>query len=257
MKNFELKNKVVLITGSSSGIGKAAAAAFAKAGAHLALVARNEPALQQLRAELSGLGNKIEIFPFDLTQVEKIPALIEQVRQRLGAVDVLINNAGAGMAGLLEDCPMEEIRANFNVNFFAPLQLIRAVLPDMKQKKSGQIINLCSGLGRRGLPGYACYSSEKFAISGLTESLRLETAPWGIDVILVFPGSVSSEFNRRTQFFGTWKVPQPSVRPQPAEKIGNLILRASQQRLREVSSFGPGMLLGHLNYWFPDRKSVV
>ncbi|MBI1979731.1 MAG: SDR family NAD(P)-dependent oxidoreductase [Elusimicrobia bacterium] len=252
MKPFDLKDKVVLITGASSGIGRATAAAFAREGARIALVSRDLAQLQKTADQIKSGNGIAEIFPLDLFQIEKIPGTINSIKQKLGSVDVLVNNAAYAVLGLVEDCPVDQYRKNFEVNFFAPIALIQSVLPDMKRKLSGQIINISSGVGRRALPGVSSYSATKFALNGLTESLRLEARPYGIDVVLIFPGRVETNFHERMESYGCLDRKLPPIPMQPPEKIAQLILSASRNRRREASILGPGWIGYHLNYWAPS-----
>ncbi|OGR80659.1 MAG: hypothetical protein A3I11_05840 [Elusimicrobia bacterium RIFCSPLOWO2_02_FULL_39_32] len=251
LKSFEVKDKVVFITGASSGIGKATALAFAKRGAKIALSARDILALKAVAKEIERCGGVCSVYPLDLYKLNEIPEIIKKVKQELGGVDILINNAGYAVTGLVEDCPLEQFRKNFEMNFFAPIALIQAVLPEMKEKRSGQVINVSSGVGLRALPGVASYSATKFALNGLTESLRLEVKGFGIDVILIFPGRVETKFHERIESYGRLNRKLPPIPMQPAEKLGQFILEASEKRSRMAMIWGPGKIGYHLNYWAP------
>ncbi len=251
MKRFDIKEKVVLITGASFGIGRETAKHFANEGAKVALVARSQKELDETAREIRASGGSAESFPYDLSKIEGIPKLAQQVKSKLGPVDVLVNNAGYAVTGLVEDCPIEQYRKNFEVNFYAPLALIQAILPDMKQKGEGQIINVSSGVGRRALPGVSSYCATKFALCGLTESLRLEVKRYGIDVLVIFPGRVESKFHERIESYGKLNRKLPPISMKPAEEVGKFILRASKNRKRSATVFGPGMIGYHLNYWAP------
>lgn len=251
MAKFDPKGKVVLITGASVGIGRETAFAFAKAGAKVALTARGQKDLESAAAKIRGEGGSVEIFPHDLNDLAGIPKLVQSVREKLGPIDVLINNAAYAVTGLVEDCPIEQYRKNFEVNFYAPVALIQAVLPDMKRKGGGQIINVSSGVGRRALPGVSPYCATKFALCGMSESLRLEVKRYGVDVIVIFPGRVESQFHKRIESYGKLNRKLPPIPMQPAEKIGKFILDASICRKREATVFGPGKIGFHLNYFAP------
>ncbi len=252
MKKFETRAKVILITGASSGIGRSSALLFAREGGKVALVSRNANALRDVQEEIHSSGGEACSFPFDLSQTDKILEIVKEIKEKMGPIDILINNAGYAVTGLVEDCPVEEYQKNFDVNFFAPIALIQAVLPDMKKKKMGQIINVSSGVGRRALPGVSAYSSTKFALNGLTESLRLEVKQFGIDVITIFPGRVESHFHERIEAYGRLNRKLPPIKTHPASKIAQMILEASQRKLREATAWGPGAIGYHLNYWFPQ-----
>ena len=121
----------------------------------------------------------------------------------------------------------------------------------MKAQRSGQIINVSSGVGKRALPGFSSYSATKFALNGFTESLRLEVRPFGIDVILISPGRVASDFHHRIEFYGRWKMDLPPMQMRSPGRIADLILDASKNRSRERIVWGPGLAGYHLNYWSP------
>ncbi|OGR87510.1 MAG: hypothetical protein A3A86_00950 [Elusimicrobia bacterium RIFCSPLOWO2_01_FULL_60_11] len=252
MSRFEIKGKVIAITGATSGIGLAAAKLFARKGAKVALIGRGadrvEKAVEEARAASNGT---VEGFVLELKDAPQIGSTVDKIRGKFGDVDVLINNAAYAVAGLAEDCPVEKYKENFEVNFFAPLTFIQAVIPGMKKKKSGQIINISSGVGKRALPGFSSYCATKFALNGLTESLRLELAPWDIDVISISPGTVSTPFHKNVQFYGRWKVDIAAMNMRTPEKIAEFILSASRSRRREATVFGPGLIGYHINYWAP------
>ncbi len=248
---FEIKGKIVLVTGASGGIGRATAQAFAKEGAKVALAARNEQELLQTQKLIADAGGKAGVFPLDLSKASEISQMVKRAEQELGSVDVLVNNAAYGAIGLVEDCPLEQYRKNFEVNFFAVIALIQAVLPGMKQKRSGQVINVSSGVGRRALPGVSSYSATKFALNGLTESLRVEMKPFGIDVILISPGRVETRFHERTEHFGKLKFQMPVIKMRTPDKIAEMILDASRNRKREAEVWGPGKIGHYLNFFAP------
>ena len=186
-----------------------------------------------------------------MKDVSQIGETVNKIREKLGDVDVLLNNAAYAVAGLAEDCPIEKYKENFEVNFFAPLAFIQAVVPGMKKKNFGQIINVSSGVGKRALPGFSSYCATKFSLNGLTESLRLELAPWNIDVISIFPGAVATHFHKNIQFYGRWKISIAQMTLRTPEKIAEIIYNASKRRVRESVVFGPGWMGYHLNYWAP------
>ncbi len=215
------------------------------------MLARNKNALQSVREEILKDGGDAQVFPCDLSQIDSIPQVIKEIKEKMGPIDILINNAGYAVTGLVEDCPIKEYRNNFEVNFYAPVTLVQAVLPDMKKKGGGQIINVSSGVGRRALPGVSAYSCTKFALNGLTESLRLELKKFGIDVIAIFPGRVASQFHERIESYGRLKLKLPPIKMNRSEKVAKMILQASQGKKREATLWGPGAVGYHLNYWFP------
>ncbi len=239
------------MTGASFGIGKESAKAFARAGAKVALVARSQKELEHVAEQIRDFKGHAESFPYDLSKIDGIPGLVEQIKSKMGTIDVLVNNAAYAVTGLVEDCPIEQYRKNFEVNFYAPLALIQATVPGMRQKGEGQIINVSSGVGRRALPGVSSYCATKFALCGMSESLRLEVKRYGIDVLVIFPGRVESKFHERIESYGKLNRKLPPIPMKPAEEVGEFIVKASRNRTREATVFGPGKIGYHLNYWAP------
>ncbi len=252
MPQYEIKNKVVAITGATSGIGEACARSFAEAGAKVAVIGRNAAKVEKVVSAVRSIpGGVAEGFVLDLSDLAQIPKVAAQIQAKFGGIDVLVNNAAYAVGGLAEETPVEQYKKNFEVNFFAPLALIQAVIPGMKKRRSGQIINVSSGVGRRALPGFSSYCTTKFALNGLSESLRLELAPWNIDVISIFPGRVDSNFHDNVEFYGQWKRPIVKSSMKSSEALGRFILDASIHRKREATVFGPGKIGYHINYWAP------
>ena len=257
-KKYTLANKLVLVTGASSGIGATTAKAFAKQGTRLALTARNKEKLDAVKNEICAEGGKVEIFPFDLDKIEHISELIEQIEEHFqDTVDVLVNSAGIAVLGLVENVPLGAYRQNLQINFFASFGLIQAVLPGMKKKRSGQIINLFSGVGKRGLPGVSSYCVSKFALNGLTESLRVEVLPYNVDVILFSPGLVQTGFGKKLKLYGRLKETFTTGNAVTAEFTAKKIVEASLRRKRDVVLSLKTRVAIHLNYWFPALSDKI
>ena len=249
--SFDCKDKVVLVTGASSGIGREVALCFGREGAKVALVARNSDALDKVKAQIIDEGGCAEVFPFDLTHHSELHTLIENIDRHFeDPVTLLINNAGSVVLGKVDDVPVDGFSDNLAINFLAPVALIKAVVPGMKKKGFGQIINISSGCGWRGLPGVAAYSASKFALNGFTESLRVELAPCGIQVILFSPGRVDTGIEKRGALYG--EVAQSDDGPsQSPEAVARKILIASKNSKRETILSFRAKVAVHLNYWFP------
>lgn len=255
---FVIKNKVVLVTGASSGIGREVAKEFAHRGARVAITARDIEKLNGIKKEIMQNGGVAEVFQFDLGDTDKIPDLINRVCNHFGdSVSILVNSAGFAVLGLVEDVPIEAYNDNLKVNFFAPLALIKAVVPGMKSKKCGQIINISSGVGKRGLPGVSPYCVSKFALNAITESIRVELSPYGIDVILVSPGLVRTGFNDSTKIYGNLKETFANGKKSPVKKIAGKIVDASANRKREVTLSLRTRIAYHLNYWSPSLVDFI
>lgn len=178
----------VLITGTTSGIGKALAEEAARSGMRVAMTARNSAALDETSAQLTAAGHDVFAFPADITSDAERQRLFAAVVERFGGLDVLINNAGIGAQGLFSDSSEAILRQVMEVNFFAPAEMIRRAIPLLAQGRQPAIVQVASMTGRRSMPFWSEYSASKFAISGLIESLRAELVRQGIDVLLVLPG---------------------------------------------------------------------
>jgi hypothetical protein len=249
---YECKDKIVLVTGASSGIGAEIAKAFAARGAAVALNGRNKDALNSVKEDILKSGGKASVFPFDLTDLDNVPELVRTIEDSLGdSISILVNSAGIAVLGFVEDVPIDEYRHNLEINFFAALALTKAVIPQMKEKRSGQIINISSGVSKRGLPGASSYCVSKFALNALTESLRIELLPYGINVISVSPGLVKTKFADRIKVFGKIKEKFTEGRMLSAEEVAKKIMAVSENPRREVVLSLRTKLSYHLNYWAP------
>ncbi len=196
-------SRVALITGTSSGFGLLAAVALAKEGftviASMRHLGKNAELLEQ--AGLAGVQHNIHVLQLDVTNPQEIASAEKLIRTQYGRLDVLINNAGYAVIGTVEDIPMVDWEAQLQTNFFGAVAVTKAMLPLMRQTSDqsyhrGKIINISSGAGLLGTPLTGAYSASKFALEGFSESLRLELAPWNIDVVLIEPGTYSTGISR-------------------------------------------------------------
>ena len=176
-------NKVILITGASSGIGKAIGEFLHDKGFVVYGTSRNPEKL---------LNSVFPLLALDVRNANSIHAAVAKVISISGKIDVLINNAGVGITGPLEEIPTEEIRNNFETNFFGPIEVIKAVLPGMRDKRSGLIINITSIAGYMGLPYRSIYSASKGALALVTEALRMEVKSLGIHITTIAPGDFAT-----------------------------------------------------------------
>jgi len=179
----------VLITGCSSGIGRAAAISLHAAGLTVYATARQVDAL----ADLARQG--LRTLALDVTDEASMTDAVAAVEQEAGPVGVLVNNAGYGLYGPVEQLPMDEIRREFETNFFGLVRLTQLVLPGMRRRGRGRILNVSSMGGRITLPGGAFYHASKYAVEALSDALRMEVAQFGIDVVLIEPGPVKTPWN--------------------------------------------------------------
>ena len=187
---MEIKDKVILITGASSGIGLAAARLLWKDGGKLALNARSKGKLDQLAGELPGS----EVFPADMEDEREARNLVAKVQSRFGRLDILINNAGRGMNGPLETIDIKEYRRLIDLNIIGPLAAMQAVIPVMRKQGGGAIVNISSGTTLMYAPGLSGYSATKRALNGLTLTARNELASDHITVSVVYPYVTKSNF---------------------------------------------------------------
>ena len=185
---MKLKNKVAVVTGASSGIGREVARRLHGAGAKVVLAARDAGKLETLRAELG----QALVVPTDVADFAQCRALIEKTVAHFGSIDILVNNAGLGCNGIVADVDLTDLEYVFKVNVFGVVALIQAAVPHMRRQQSGHIVNISSILGKRAVPQTAGYAATKFALHALSDGLRVEEAPYGIRVTVVCPGSTDT-----------------------------------------------------------------
>jgi NAD(P)-dependent dehydrogenase (short-subunit alcohol dehydrogenase family) len=181
--------KVILITGASSGMGKEAAGLLAKDGFVVYGAARSLEKMQDLKE----MG--VKVLKMDVTNDASMIRGVKEIIQKEKRIDVLVNNAGYGSYGALEDVPISEARRQFDVNVFGMARLIQLVLPQMRKQGNGRIINISSMGGTFGEPNGSWYHATKYAVEGLSDSLRMELRQFGIDVIIIQPGAIKTEWN--------------------------------------------------------------
>jgi short-subunit dehydrogenase len=189
-----LKGKTILITGASSGIGEATVRRLIKAGANVALTARRAERLAALCAEIDPQGTRTLALAGDVTIDADRRRWVESTLQRFGRIDGLVNNAGYGQRGPVEQVPLDAIRRNFETNVFALLGLTQLIVPVMRAQGQGWIINIGSVAGRIARPMSSVYDATKHAIEAFSDGLRGELKPFGIEVVLIRPGLIWSEF---------------------------------------------------------------
>ncbi|HYL14777.1 MAG TPA: SDR family oxidoreductase [Terriglobales bacterium] len=190
-----MSTKIAVITGSSSGIGLLTAVELAKSGFQVVATMRDLARREKLEQAASAAGVRpyIDIRRLDVTEFDLIQPFVEKVVRDYGRIDVLVNNAGFAVAGFAEDLTLGEIRSQFETNFFGHVMMTKAVLPTMRQQRSGHIIMVSSISGLHGAFSISSYSASKFALEGWSESLRMELNSLGIKVVLVEPGSYETD----------------------------------------------------------------
>ena len=187
-----LGGRVWLVTGASSGFGREIARAALRRGDRVAATARETEALADLAAEAP---EGVLAVRLDVTDPEGVRRAVEETVGRFGRIDVLVNNAGRGQVGAVEETTDEELRAIFDVHLFGPAALVRAVLPVMRRQGSGAIVQMSSFGGQVAYPGFGAYCATKFALEGLSEALAAEVAPFGVKVLIVEPGAFRTGFS--------------------------------------------------------------
>jgi len=192
----ELKGQRVLITGASSGIGRALAEQAARAGMRVLLVGRSAEPLQQLAQTLTAEGHEASAEPADVTSPADRERLFKAAQQRFGGLDVLINNAGIGTQGPFDASSEELLRRVMEVNFFAPAEMIRGAVPLLQNGRAPAVVQVSSMTGRRSMHFWTEYSASKFAVCGLIEALRAEFVRYGIDVLLIVPGVTGTNLGK-------------------------------------------------------------
>ncbi len=262
-----MATKTALVTGASSGIGEATARRLAALGYTVYGAARRVDRMRELEA--SG----IRTLAMDVTDDASLEAAVERVIAETGRIDVLVNNAGYGSYGSIEDTPLDEARRQFDVNVFGAMRLTQLVLPHMRAQKSGTIVNISSMGGKIYTPLGGWYHGTKFAIEALSDALRLETAGFGIDVVVIEPGGIATEWGGiaaenllKTSGTGAYARQAAAVAktlgsPQAAQRdsspwvVANAIGRAVTARkpkTRYAVGFGARPLIA-LRWLLPDR----
>ena len=244
-----LDGKVVIITGASEGIGASLAVALRKRGALLTLASRSETKLRGV-ADSGALSDSV-IVPGDLTQEAARTAVVEKTMERRGRIDVLINNAGRGSYYAGSATPIDEARAVFDLNFFAPLALAQLAIPYLRATR-GTIVNISSIAGQIPLPWLAVYSASKAALASITATQRIELRRHGVNVMGVFPGYVNTKFQANAPG------PRPPARvvqgkwfAVSAEDCAEAIARGIESRKRMVVTPGSGCPLVLMHRMFP------
>jgi NADP-dependent 3-hydroxy acid dehydrogenase YdfG len=245
------QRKVAIVTGASSGIGRATALALAEQGVWVALASRNGEALSALAEELKRQGRQVIVIPTDVTQRKQVEALVEEVLAQWERVDILISNAGEYIRAPITDLDPADLQRSLDVNFFGGVYCVKAVLPHMLAQKSGHIVFVTSMDGKIGLPPDAPYVSAKFALTGFCEVLRQEVRDSSISVTNVLPGRVDTVMIKDLKF--AWI--SPKISP---ESVAEAILNGIRKRKPIVIVPPQAKLLYYINVFAPtlsDRLS--
>jgi len=249
-----MKNKVVVITGGSSGIGKALAEVFGKQGAKIAITGRDMQALKITENELKNKGITVFSIQADVSKEMDNQRMAKAVVQEFGQIDVLINNAGISMRALFADLDTEVIRKVMDINFYGAVYATKYCLPYIQQTK-GSIVGISSIAGYRGLPARTGYSASKFALQGFLEALRTELLYEGVHVLIACPGFTASAIRQRAlakDGSSQGESPRDESKMMTAEECAEHIYRAVIGRKKILTLTTQGKLTVFLNKWFPS-----
>ena len=245
-----LAGRRFLITGASSGIGRCLAEQAALAAAQVALAARSAQKLEEVARGITARGGTAVVIPCDVTSATDRERMLKVALDRLGGLDVLVNNAGLGSFGHFCESSEAVLRQIMEVNFFAPAELIRQALPILRQGQQPAIVNIASMCGRRALPAWPEYSASKFALCGLSEALRAEFVRFQVDVLLVLPGLTRTDLDRHLlRNEGRMKIDFSGG--MPPETVAARILRALQKNRPETVLGREARLMLSLNRLWP------
>lgn len=215
---LRLDGRVAVVTGASRGLGRAMASALAEAGAHLALVARSKPDLEETARAVEAFGRRALVLPTDVSMYREVEAMVESVQATLGRIDILVNNSGVAVVKPLVELSLEEWGRVLATNLTGAFHCCRAVGPLMIARRRGKVINVVSVLGAAGLPGYSAYSASKGGLIALTRTLAVEWARHNIQVNAIAPGWVQTPMSAPA--FEDEKVRDRLLRGIPARRVG-------------------------------------
>lgn len=250
----DLKDKVVWITGASSGIGEALAYALAKQGAHLVLTARNSEKLHEIKDTCLKNTKHVTVQAMDLLNIQDMNAAVLAVIAKTGGIDVLINNAGRSQRSLAKDTPLANDRSIMELNFFSPVALTKAVLPYMLNNNAGHIVVVSSISGKFGFPWRTAYSASKHAVQGFFESLRAELYDTNIKVTIVSPGRIKTDISLHAltesgQAYN--KMDDGQSNGMAADKCAIKIVKAIKKDKKDVLIGNAEVLMVYIRKFFP------
>jgi short-subunit dehydrogenase len=253
MSDMNYTNKVVVITGATSGIGEACAAVFGAAGAKLVITGRNAQKLEATAAKLQAMNLTVLPILADAGSEADNKHMAEQALARFGRIDILINNAGISMRALFQDLDLEVFRNVMDTNFWGTVYATKYCLPAILESK-GSIIGISSINGYRGTPARTAYTASKYAMNGFFESLRTEVMKKGVHVLVVAPGFTASNI-RNTALTADGssqgESPRDESKMMTSEEVATHILRATNSRKRDLVLTAQGKLAVFLNKWIP------
>lgn len=242
----EKKPPVAIVTGASSGIGKATARAFAAAGYSTVLAARSQDKLKELALEIEAAGGEALVVPTDVGVWDQVENLIAQTIKKYGQIDVLVNNAGLGRLKWLDQLdPQRDIASQVNVNLLGLLWVTRAALPHMIERQSGQIINMGSLSSFVATPSYSIYAATKFGVRGFSDALRREVSIYDIKVSVLYPGGVETEFADHAGIQRKTGFTTPTALRLSPEDVAQAVLKLARRPRRNLVI----PRLAYLSFW--------
>jgi len=239
-----MTDQVVIITGASSGIGKACGFVFSEKGARVVLAARNEKKLNDIEEKLHSLNRQVLIVQTDVSREEDCKNLIEKTLEHFGRIDVLINNAGISMRGLFQDTSLDVLHKLMDTNFWGTVYCTHYALPHLLKKK-GSVVGISSIGGFQGLPGRTGYSSSKFAMHGFLETLRVEHLKNGLHVMIAAPGFTSTNVRKSAlgpDGLSQGESPRDENKMMTPDKVAKIIAQGVKRRKRLIIMTGEGKL---------------
>jgi short-subunit dehydrogenase len=246
----EIRGRRFLITGASGGIGRSLAEQAAQGGARLALAARSQNVLEELASSLRQRQADVHVVPGDISREADRARILETAVERLGGLDVLVNNAGICAWGHFAGSTEEVLRQIMEVNFFAPVELIRRAIPILERGQQPAVVNVASMCGRRGMPAWPEYSASKFALCGMSEALRGELVRYDIDLLLIVPGLTKTNL-QKTMLRNEGRAKIDYDRGMPPEQVAGRILGAIRNGGFETVVGGDARWMLRMNRFFP------
>ncbi len=248
-----MKNKVVIVTGATSGIGKACAEVFAKAGSKVVISGRQEDKLLEVETTLKKYSEAMSVV-VDVSKEEDCKRLIDETLKQFGRIDVLINNAGISMRALVEEVDLNVLRQLMNTNFWGTVYCTKYALPHLLRDK-GSVVGISSIAGKKGLPGRSGYSASKFAMEGFLESLRTENLKKDLHVLVACPGFTATNIRRSSlarDGNAQGESPRDESKMMQPEEVAEKIYQAVVKRKRDLVLTSNGKLTVWLNKFFPS-----
>ncbi|PLS01664.1 SDR family NAD(P)-dependent oxidoreductase [Neobacillus cucumis] len=234
MLKEQLKGKNIVITGASGGIGADIAKLCAANGANLVLLARSIDKLEQLKLTLEQHQISVDVFQLDVSDTDRIKEVFEQILMKIGHIDILVNNAGFGVFREAHEAPIDEIKGMFNVNVVGLMACTSMVLPIMRERRFGHIINIASQAGKLATPKSSVYSATKHAVLGYTNALRMELDDYNVQVTSVNPGPIATNFFNIADEKGTYVKNVQRFMLQP-EYVAQKVVESMLTKTREIN----------------------